>query len=478
MGHIGRSVAGTAAVAVMITLAAGCGGGTTKEQAVASGGNETKVLKFAQLNEGDPPAQLAIWARTVDERSGGTVRIEFSNGWRLGEAGFEKGIIDDVKAGKVDGAWVGARAFDTVGVNSFQALLAPLLVDNHDLQGKVFQAGLPEQMMTGLDKVDLAGIGVLPGPMRKILGVSKPYLAPGDFKDATVGIQASGVATKTFQALGATVRELPSGASLDGVDAYEQQLSAIAGNHYAETAKYVTGNVNLWPRPLVLFTSHKIADSLKPDQLNLLREAAKSAVPEALDASRTEDERGARPVCAAGMKVPAASEENLAALRSALDPVYRDLKADAKTASAISAIEKLKAEAKSPDTASCPGADQAKSKTALAGEYQWTLTRKDALKYGPDGDKEQGVLETNYPTTFTTKLEDGHWTQSQTAPDAGIETGIYEVVGNRIVFDWDTGPKLSFSYTANSHGDLTLKPIQPMEAGDAFVWSTKKWVRR
>jgi hypothetical protein len=37
---------------------------------------------------------------------------------------------------------------------------------------------------------------------------------------------------------------------------------------------------------------------------------------------------------------------------------------------------------------------------------------------------------------------------------------------------------LSFTYTANSHGDLTLRPIQPMEVGDAFVWSTKKWVRR
>jgi TRAP-type transport system periplasmic protein len=478
MRHIGRGVAATAAVAVMVTMAAGCGGKTAADQAVGSSGSEAKVLKFAQANEGDPPAQLAAWAKTVEERSGGLMRIEFSNGWRIGEGSFEKDTIDDVRAGKIDGAWVGARAFDTVGVNSFQALLAPLLVDSHDLQGKVFQAGLPEQMMTGLDQVDLAGIGVLPGPMRKILGVSKPYAAPGDFRGATVGIQASGVATKTFHALGATVREMPSGASLDGVDAYEQQLSSIAGNHYAETANYVTGNLNFWPRPLVLFTSHKIADSLKPDQLSLLREAAKSAVPKALDASRTEDERGARPVCSAGMKLHAASEENLAALRTALDPVYRDLKADAETASAIAAIEKLKTEVKTPDTATCRTVDQAKSKTALAAEYQWTLTRKDALQYGTDGDKEQGALETNYPDTFTTKLEDGHWTQSQTAPDAGIETGTYEVAGDRIVFDWDTGPKLSFSYTVHSHGDLTLKPIQPMEAGDAFIWSTKRWVRQ
>lgn len=477
MRHIGRGVAATAAVAVMITVAAGCGGKTAADSAVGNG-SESKVLKFAQPNEGDPPAQLAAWAKTVEQRSGGKVRIEFSPGWRLGETSYEKGTIEDVKAGKVDGAWVGARAVDTVGVNSFQALLAPLLVDSHDLQSKVFAAGLPEHMMAGLDKVDLVGIGVLPGPMRKILGVSKPYLAPGDFKGATIGIQASGVATKTFQALGATVREMPSGASLDGIDGYEQQLSSIAGNHYAETAKYVTGNLNFWPRPLVLFTSHKIADSLLPTQLSLLRDAAKSALPEALDASRTEDERGARPVCAAGMKLPAASKENLAALRTALDPVYRDLKADAETASAIAKIEKLKTEVNTPDTATCGNGNQAKSNTALAGEYQWTLTRKDALTYGTDGDKEPGELEANYPTTFTIKLKDGRWTQSQTAPDSGIDTGTYEVSGDRIVFDWDTGPKISFTYSANSQGDLTLQPIQPMEAGDAFVWSTKSWVRQ
>ena len=54
-----------------------------------------------------------------------------------------------------------------VGVTSFQPLLAPLLVDSHDLQAAVFEAGIPAEMIAGLDDIDLAGIGVLPGPMRK-----------------------------------------------------------------------------------------------------------------------------------------------------------------------------------------------------------------------------------------------------------------------------------------------------------------------
>ena len=477
MQQIGRRVAAATAAAVVVTMAAGCGGTAPTDKAGGSGGSETRVLRFVQPTQTDPPPQLAAWAKAVAERSGGAVRVEFSNGWRVKEANFEKGTIDDVKAGKVDGAWVGARVFDTIGVNSFQALLAPLLVDSHDLQGRVLQAGLPEQMMTGLDKVDLVGIGVLPGPMRKILGVSKPYAAPRDFKGAIVGIQASGVATETFQTLGATVRAVPGGRSLGGLDAYEQQLSSIARNQFAATAEYVTGNLNFWPRPLVLFTSHKIADSLTPEQLSLLREAAKAAVPDALDASRTEDERAVEQVCAGGLKLPAAPDGDLTALRKALDPVYQDLSSDPETASRIAAIEKLKTELGTPpDSATCEESSTTKLNLDLAGEYRWTLTKEDALKYGTDSDKTPDALE-NYPSTFTAKLEGGRWSLKQSV-DSELDTGRYEVFRDRVVFDWDAGPKLSFTYIANSHGDLTLKPIQPMEAGDAFVWSTKKWIRQ
>jgi hypothetical protein len=35
-----------------------------------------------------------------------------------------------IGAGKVDLGWVGTRVFDTLGVASFQAVTAPMLIDN------------------------------------------------------------------------------------------------------------------------------------------------------------------------------------------------------------------------------------------------------------------------------------------------------------------------------------------------------------
>ena len=58
------------------------------------------------------------------------MRIEFENSWRLGEVDNERGTIEDVRDGKVDLGSVGARAFDLVGVENFQPLVAPFAVDS------------------------------------------------------------------------------------------------------------------------------------------------------------------------------------------------------------------------------------------------------------------------------------------------------------------------------------------------------------
>ena len=95
------------------------------------------------------------------------------------------------------------RIFDELGMDSFQALLAPLLVDSHDLQAAVFEAGIPDEMLAGVDSLGVVGLAVLPGPMRKILGVDHPFIAPDDFAGQVVGIQQSQVADLTMAALGA-----------------------------------------------------------------------------------------------------------------------------------------------------------------------------------------------------------------------------------------------------------------------------------
>ena len=134
------------------------------------------------------------------------------NRWRERETDYDKATIADVQAGKVQLAKVAARAYDTVGVDSFQALLAPLLIDNQTLERRVLESDLAGEMLAGTSKLDLVGLAVLPTDLRKRPGLSRPLVGVEDYRGARIGVREGGVAKATFTALGATpVEHSPAG---------------------------------------------------------------------------------------------------------------------------------------------------------------------------------------------------------------------------------------------------------------------------
>jgi TRAP-type C4-dicarboxylate transport system substrate-binding protein len=447
--------------------------GSSNDKAGGADQAEPRVLTLANPNEGAPPTQLDSWAEEVGRLSGGTLTIEFENSWRLGEPLYEAGTLEDVVAGKVDMAWVGARVFDTVGIESFRALGAPLLVDSYDLEGKVFEEGIPERMLEGVSELDLVGIGVLPGPMRKVLGVSKPFVRPGDFAGEVVGLQDSAVADSALRALGATPQPVPSSAALDGLDAYEQQLGAIQGNQYDRAAKYVTANVNLWPRPLVIVMGKEAFESLTDEQQSALRDAAAAAIPQALAASRAEDEEAAPILCRRGLTFAAASESDLSELRAALEPVYADLRNDRETRSAIDAITSLKSQVKvSAEAPACESGSTSASDEAspIDGTYETTVTRADWVAQGLEP-------EANSVGVFTLVFEDGELTLFGPDEEIGFEAS-YSAFRDQIEVE---GIDRFTARWALDGTTLTFTEIDfPGEGGGLpylVVWGSHPWVR-
>jgi hypothetical protein len=74
--------------------------------------------------------------------------------------------IAGIQAGRVQLAKVNARAYDTVGVNSFQALLAPFLIDNPTLERRVPESDLAGEMLVGISRLGLVGLAMLPTDLR------------------------------------------------------------------------------------------------------------------------------------------------------------------------------------------------------------------------------------------------------------------------------------------------------------------------
>jgi TRAP-type C4-dicarboxylate transport system substrate-binding protein len=438
-----------------------------------------KELTFAITS--DAPTQIKAWANEVDQLSKGTLKVTFVKDARAGQPKYEAGTIADVSAGQVDMAWVGARVFDQVGVTNFQPLVSPLLIDNLELQRKVFDAGIPQEMLAGLGKLDLVGIGVLPGPMRKVLGVRKPFTKPADFAGAVVGIQDSGVADQTFHALDARAKPVPASAKLDGLDAYDQQLSSIR-NQYADDAKYVTGNLNLWPRPLVIIANRAAYDRLTADQHDIIAAAAKDAVPVALEAERAADADAATSLCKAGLTFARSSDADLEAFEKALAPVYATIRKDAANAAWLDRIAGIKQTLhRAPDGAQCSDvATDEPQASRYDGTYQMSVVWPKVkganarcvggAEAGPDGAIYDMVFEKGIVRL---------WFRVG-GPDAERELGLevpYQFFKDQLVVTGDDGSKIVVDFTYKD-GKLTLSNPRGGECGDWAIMTTKPWIRQ
>ena len=71
------------------------------------------------------------------------MQFELTGNSREGDIEAQPKMIEDVRAGTIDMAIVGVRAFDSLDVNIFAALMAPMLIDSYELEQAVFEARHP-----------------------------------------------------------------------------------------------------------------------------------------------------------------------------------------------------------------------------------------------------------------------------------------------------------------------------------------------
>ena len=151
------------------------------------------------------PAVAHFVTRFIELSSGMSVTVV--DRWGDFKPDSEQQIVRDVAAGKADVGWVGTKAFDTLGVPIFQALGAPMLVESYALQQAIVDSEMSGEILAGLDKVGVRGLGLLAGGLRKPISVKGPFLQPSDWRGARFGTLRSATQTSAIEALGATAVE-------------------------------------------------------------------------------------------------------------------------------------------------------------------------------------------------------------------------------------------------------------------------------
>jgi TRAP-type transport system periplasmic protein len=474
-------------VALLVGAAAGCSVNGDEDGDKAGGSEAPKLLRLAAANDSEQPdAPFArYFADRVRALSGGSLRVRVV--WDAAGTdtpGYELGIARLVRDGDFELGWMGARAWDRMDINSFQALQAPFLVTNHELLGRIATGPLAARMLGGLDGHDFVGLAVVPEHLRYAFGARKALTSPDDFAGARVRVQPSRATDALMRALGATpahvseddVAEAVENGEIDGAEA------SLGTNSAYEGESHLTLNVPLFPKTLTLFAGEGAYDRLGEDQREVIRQAARQTA--AYAAAHAPSERALmRDFCRRGPPVSAvaASPADVAALEAAAQPVYTQLEHDPQTKALIAAFRALKATAPEPLAATkAPGCAETtptavgrkQSPSDINGTYHWRTTgagaRAAARVVG------SSPLEEDVGIVGKMTLRDGRWLIGE-GDDPEDNSGTYEIIGRRLVFDWDT--TLVFRFTRDDDGTLRLTPVPPMNVGDAVVWAGGPWRR-
>lgn len=439
-----RSLAIGALVAISAAMTA-CSGAAPAQSgaAPAQSGTPTKVginavstLKATLGTPNDPGEDEQNFTDSSTKLSGGSIAVTVSGPWRPGDPDSETGLVNDVVAGKVQLGVIGARGFDTVGVNSFAGLLAPMLIDSYDLEAKVLATDWAKKLLDGPRSIGIVGLGYVQGELRQPLGITRDLAQVSDFQGAHIGFRPSQVTEMTMKALGATASHQPASFNLLGLDGIEMGAPGVAGNNFFQGAKSFTGNLVFWPRPLVIFANAKWFDGLSADQQGQLRaavaEANQLAVARLPDNARESRDK----FCAAGFSIKSASSQQLDAFRQRLQPVIDDMSKDPATKATIDAIIALRSPTDAPDVLapcaqSAPSASPNTGPTALDGKWKTSYTKAELIA-SPFLDDPGTINDGNWGD-FTYTFANGRFSATQTNPiESSSGSGTFTVNGDVI----------------------------------------------
>lgn len=360
------------------------------------------------------------FAAAAARLSGGSIRIDVRiGGFALID--YERRLVKYVLTGRADAASVGARVWDTMGVTSLRGLVAPFLVDSLALERRVVESPLARRALRGVEPLGLVGLAVLPGPLRRPLGVSGPLVAAQDYDGATIGIRFGNVARSTLAALGATAKGYRIG-SLAEVDGAELDVGTIALARYAEQAHELTSNVVLWPRPETIVISRRAFERLTPAQRETLRRAGREAIASVATRLEEEQKEALATVCGRGrLSLATASASELARLHAAVAPVYAELERDPLSRELLAQTRAWRHDAPA-DVLRCPAPPHGASE--LAGVWRKTATREELLAAGAST-----AEAARFAGPETVELDDGRWVWRG---EHTTVTGTYVVEGNAI----------------------------------------------
>ncbi len=285
---------------------------------------DTVVLRLGETHVADYPTTKGNYefARLVEERTGGRIKIEVYHSSQLGQ---EKAVIEQVQFGAIDFTRVSISPLSAFAP-AFDALQMPYLYSGEEHMWKVLNGPIGEEFLSSLEPANFIGLAWFDSGARNFYNSKKEIKSVADLKGMKIRVQESKLMMGLVSALGAVPTPMPFGEVYSAlqtgvIDGAENNWPSYFSTSHYEVAKYFTldGHTRV---PEILIASKISMDRLSKEDQEIIKQAAKDSMPYQIKLWKEFEKVSEDKVRAAGSIITELTPEALVEFQNAMKPMY------------------------------------------------------------------------------------------------------------------------------------------------------------
>jgi C4-dicarboxylate-binding protein DctP len=288
------------------------------------------VIKFSHVVASNTPKGAAAekFKELAEKYTDGKVKIEIYPNSTLYK---DKEELEALQLGAVQMLAPSNSKFGPIGVREFEVFDLPYILPDLPTLRKVTDGPLGAKLLKLLQPKGMTGLAYWDNGFKQMTA-NKKLIAPADYKGLKFRIQSSKVLEAQFRALGAIPQvmafsEVYQALQTGVVDGQENTASNIYTQKMHEVQKYLT-MTNHGYIGYVVVVNKKFWDGLPADIRGQLEKAMNEATAFGNGQSAKENEEALAAIKKAGKtEIDTLTPEQDAAMRKAVEPVYKDVAA-------------------------------------------------------------------------------------------------------------------------------------------------------
>ncbi|HOO87618.1 MAG TPA: TRAP transporter substrate-binding protein [Synergistales bacterium] len=285
---------------------------------------DTVVLRLGETHVADYPTTKGNYefARLVEERTGGRIKIEVYHSSQLGQ---EKAVIEGVQFGAIDFTRVSISPLSAFAP-AFDALQMPYLYRGEEHMWKVLNGSIGEEFLASLEPANFVGLAWYDSGARNFYNSKKEIKSVADLKGMKIRVQESQLMMGLVSSLGAVPTPMPFGEVYSAlqtgvIDGAENNWPSYFSTSHYEVAKYFTldGHTRV---PEILIASKISMDKLSKEDQEIIKQAAKDSMPYQIKLWKEFEKVSEEKVRAAGSIITELTPEAVVEFQNAMQPMY------------------------------------------------------------------------------------------------------------------------------------------------------------